>query len=177
MLCMAMIPQLQGAPSPFDKKSGKTGTGTDDRAYTWASLGSEGWRAGRSAATLCVLFAGTRRVERKRTAGDQRALEQRGVRLAFVSLAAHARLIAASVKSSVFLRCALSWAHGFSTYDCLPLGMADFTSGLRQFETYLLSSSANRGSPAFTTSAFMRAVLSSGFCGMKTCGDAHVKSM
>jgi hypothetical protein len=23
------------------------------------------------------------------------------------------------------------------TYGCLPLGMADFTSGLRQFETYL----------------------------------------
>lgn len=167
MRCMAMIPQLQGVPSPFaDKKERQNweGTGTDDRAYTWASLGSEGWRAGRSAATLCVLFAGTRRVERKRTAGDQRALENSpACGSAFVSLAAHARLIAARVKSSVFLRCALSWAHGFSTYDCLPFGMADFTRGLRQFETYLLSSSANRAAPAFTTSAFIRAVLSSGF--------------
>jgi hypothetical protein len=63
------------------------------------------------------------------------------------------------------------------TYGCLPLGMADFTSGLRQFETYLASSAAKRGSPAFTTTAFMSAVLSSGFCGMKACGDAQVKSM
>jgi hypothetical protein len=65
---------------------------------------------------------------------------------------------------------------GVSSYDCLPFGIADFTRGLRQFETYLRSSSAKRGSPAFTTSAFMRAVLSSGFCVMKTCGEAQVKS-
>jgi hypothetical protein len=59
-------------------------------------------------------------------------------------------------------------------YDCLPLGIADFTNGLPQLETYLRSSSANRASPAFTTSAFMSAVC---FCGMKTCGEAQVKSM
>ena len=63
-----------------------------------------------------------------------------------------------------------------AVYECLPLGMADFTSGLWQLETYLESSSAKRDSPAFTTSAFISAVLSSGFCTTKTCGAAHVKS-
>ena len=59
----------------------------------------------------------------------------------------------------------------------VPFGNADFTNGLWQSFTYLASSSPNRGSPGFTTSAFTNAALSSGFSGRNTCGAAQVKSM